>query len=599
MERDSKIKVETPSTTKKRKTQDNRKTPKSKTKLFSTQKNTIFKYFLKNEEPQRDFSEENNEPTNSSVKESLPSLHKSSTGPSNENETSNSSIFEISAPSFYLKIKENTSALSARASHIAEQAISMSTNNNLSPSGRHLNIETTSDESFQYILKSKIKSATEKKQLKLAPAEGPGRRVKTLPRPTFVAASQSKVEMKIGSNIGNNTIENSKGEFNTRNVKDNKVKDTLNDNSVLLISDDSDDEKVSHQIFIKTRHNLIGKDNCDYNQTNDEKTIESSSQQTYSLIGSGNTVMFDDNSLSESENSGKITKDSSVLKKVMIKQDSILTEDDIDSSMYELQSRRHHGIDITLDGEQTQQSENNNLASSDESSVTFNDLKKTKLRKQEKLTGNRDKFAVFDSSSESDSDRKSCNSSASESDNKKDFISKMKLNKRKKFSRKRDKTILNFSPNEFVLDFPGNVNYNSFKESDSDVLATNTHKPLHRESSCKRKRTLNQYWKVLYDGSSSDSSELSTATTDSQETSSKNQPECTKNRITLKARKSYAGVCLVALYQTLKEFGSKTRSNYLDLGLVSNIFTIKIRLFLNEKSCRMYNPYFRQGFESR
>ena len=63
--------------------------------------------------------------------------------------------------------------------------------------------------------------------------------------------------------------------------------------------------------------------------------------------------MFDDNSLSESENSGKITKDSSVLKKVMIKQDSILTEDDIDSSMYELQSRRHHGIDITLDGEQT------------------------------------------------------------------------------------------------------------------------------------------------------------------------------------------------------------------------------------------------------
>ena len=175
----------------------------------------------------------------------------------------------------------------------------------------------------------------------------------------------------------------------------------------------------------------------------------------------------------------------------------------------------------------------------------------------------------------------------------------MKLNKRKKFSRKRDKTILNFSPNEFVLDFPGNVNYNSFKESDSDVLATNTHKPLHRESSCKRKRTLNQYWKVLYDGSSSDSSELSTATTDSQETSSKNQPECTKNRITLKARKSYAGVCQVALYQTLKEFGSKTRSNYLDLGLVSNIFTIKIRLFLNEKSCRMYNPYFRQGFESR
>ena len=72
MERDSKIKVETLSTTKKRKTQDNRKTLKSKKKFFSTQKNTIFKYFLKSKESQRDLSEENNEPTNSSVKETTP-----------------------------------------------------------------------------------------------------------------------------------------------------------------------------------------------------------------------------------------------------------------------------------------------------------------------------------------------------------------------------------------------------------------------------------------------------------------------------------------------------------------------------------------------
>ena len=89
MERDSKIKVETLSTTKKRKTQDNRKTLKSKKKFFSTQKNTIFKYFLKNKESQRDLSEENNEPTNSSVKETTPLLDKSSPGPSNKIETSN------------------------------------------------------------------------------------------------------------------------------------------------------------------------------------------------------------------------------------------------------------------------------------------------------------------------------------------------------------------------------------------------------------------------------------------------------------------------------------------------------------------------------
>ena len=89
MERDSKIKVETLSTTKKRKTQDNRKTLKSKKKFFSTQKNTIFKYFLKNKESQRDLSEENNEPTNSSVKETTPLLDKSSPGLSNKIETSN------------------------------------------------------------------------------------------------------------------------------------------------------------------------------------------------------------------------------------------------------------------------------------------------------------------------------------------------------------------------------------------------------------------------------------------------------------------------------------------------------------------------------
>ena len=69
----------------------------------------------------------------------------------------------------------------------------------------------------------------------------------------------------------------------------------------------------------------------------------------------------------------------------------------------------------------------------------------------------------------------------------------MKLNKRKKFSRKRDKTILTFSPNKYDLDFKRNVNYNSFKESDSDAVVADTHKTLYGESSCKRKRTLNQY----------------------------------------------------------------------------------------------------------
>ena len=1014
MERDSNINVETPSTIKKRKTQNNRKTPKSRKKLFSTQKNTILNYFLKNELPLRDFSEENNERTNSSVKESTPSLHKSSPGPSNKNEISSSSIFEISTPSFYLKIKENKSALSSRALNVAKQAISMSTNNDLSLSGRHLNIGTTSDESFQYILKNKIKSPTEKEQLKIAPAKGPGRSVKTLPRPTFVATNQSKVEMKISSNVGNSTIVNSKDEFNTGNVKDNKVKGTVNDNGVLLVSDDSDDENVLPQISVITRNNLTGKHNSDNNQTNDEVTIESSSQGTYSLSGSENTVIFDGNSLSESENSPKIPKNSSVMEKVMIKQDSIRTKDDTNSSMYDQQCRRHHdsditldignstivnfkgefntgnvkdnkvkgtvndsdvllisddsddenvlpqisvttrnnligkhysdynqtnnedaiesssqgtyslsgsentvmfdvnslsesenspkipkissvmekvmikqdsirteddinnsmydqqshghrNSDITLDGEQTQQNENNIFASSDKSNVTLNDLKKTKLREKEKLTENRDKFATFDSSSKSDSDcsRNFSNSSASESDNTKTFITKMMLNKRKKFTRKRDKTILTFSPNESDSDFLGNINYNSCKESDSDAIVTNTHKSLYRKSSCKRKKSLNQYWKVVYDGTSSDSSDVTTAKTDSQETSSKNRLESTKNRITLEDKskitfrskknsikrdigrmayfrafyenviiqydtyteriislneieiilldgntyhkleglsnnsqeyfcsklaalkrvsssgvrcgeeielhtssfiendvnhseqdnvrkqefyssdsepdstdsldstktqfllgedsslvdsdsesderikipkrknfrknkcilssnsdsessktlksirksqprdkkssnlakkstyqrsretfgrisgsrecrytkieedsfsnstincnnrytsiktdrekmapmtyneivmKSYIGVCKVALYQTLKQFVSKTRSNYLDLGLVSNIFTdccLKIRLFLNEKSCRMYNPYLKQGFESR
>ena len=245
--------------------------------------------------------------------------------------------------------------------------------------------------------------------------------------------------------------------------------------------------------------------------------------------------MFDVNSLSESENSPKIPKVSSVMEKVMIKQDSIRTEDDINNSMYDQQSHGHRNSDITLDGEQTQQNENNIFASSDKSNVTLNDLKKTKLRKKEKLTENRDKFAAFDSSSKSDSEcsRNFSNSSASESDNTKTFITKMMLNKRKKFTRKRDKTILTFSPNESDSDFLGNVNYNSCKESDSDAIVTNTHKSLYRKSSCKRKRSLNQYWKVAYDGTSSDSSDVTTAKTDSQETSSKNRLESTKNRITL------------------------------------------------------------------
>ena len=63
--------------------------------------------------------------------------------------------------------------------------------------------------------------------------------------------------MEIGSNIRNSTIVNSNGEFNKGNVKDNKVKDTLNDNSVFLISDDSDAEKVLPQISVITRKTLL------------------------------------------------------------------------------------------------------------------------------------------------------------------------------------------------------------------------------------------------------------------------------------------------------------------------------------------------------
>ena len=267
----NKIKVETPSTTKIRKMKDNKKTAKSRKKLFSPQTNTILDYFLKNEESQRaennkptssSVSEENNELTNLSVKEISTSLHnKSSPGLSNKNETSNSSIFDVSTPSFYLKIEENKSALSSCALNVAEQAINVSTNNDLPPSGRRLKLTTI--DNFQYLLKGKIKSATEKKQLKTTPAEGLGRSVKIVPCPASVTTNQTKVEMKISSNIGNSTTANCKGEFNTGTVKDNEVKATLNDNGVILISDDSDDERVLPQILAITRYNLIGKNNFD------------------------------------------------------------------------------------------------------------------------------------------------------------------------------------------------------------------------------------------------------------------------------------------------------------------------------------------------
>ena len=298
MKKGSEIKAETPSTTKKHKAQDNRKTAKSRKKIVSTQKNAIQNNFLKNEEPQRDLFEENNEPTNSSVKESPTSFHnQSSSSLSKKNEKSNSSVIEISTLAFYLKIQENKAALSSRALNVVEQAISMSSNNDLSPSGRQ-----------------KTESATEKEQLKKEPAEGSRTSIKTMSCPTFVDTNQSKVEMKISGNIGNSTTVNSKDELNTGNIKDNEIKCNLNYSSVNLISDDSGDEQVLPQIDAIARKNLIGKDS-DYNQTNDENPIACDFQGTYSLGGSGNTVMFDDNSLSQSENSPNIPKNSSLIEK--------------------------------------------------------------------------------------------------------------------------------------------------------------------------------------------------------------------------------------------------------------------------------------------
>ena len=79
--------------------------------------------------------------------------------------------------------------------------------------------------------------------------------------------------------------------------------------------------------------------------------------------------MFDDNSLSEQEILPNKPNNSSVIEKEKIKQDSIRTEDDINKSVYEQHSRRYHGSDITLDSEETQRSENNIFAPSDESNV--------------------------------------------------------------------------------------------------------------------------------------------------------------------------------------------------------------------------------------
>ena len=133
---------------------------------------------------------------------------------------------------------------------------------------------------------------------------------------------------------------------------------------------------------------------------------------------SGNTVMFDDNSLSESENSPNIPKNYSKIEKKIIQQDSIQTEGDISSSINEKQSQFTQSK-LKFRFEQIQQRENKRFASKSKSNVTFNDLKKTKLKKQEKITGNRDKFSIFVSSNESDSDcsRMFNNSSANEYDN--------------------------------------------------------------------------------------------------------------------------------------------------------------------------------------
>ena len=477
-------------------------------------------------------SRENFERLSSTMEESVPSLqNRSSSSPSNKNETSGSSFFEVSTPSLFLRIKENSSTLSTHALHVAEQIIDINTrNSSISSSQSARYLEIMRDKNFQCPGKKSLKLSTEK----------------DLTHPINIEGDNSNVAM-IGSNKSSDTLFNaksgtakiiasnqskqekncinSKGEIIKTNTENTGNEAKLKSRAAILISHDSHDEtsvieKGKHnsnsnavgEYYLESNCKLCSPDETKYHkalteinyvsdeslsqppQMNPQNFIDDNIIFQLTNIVSSNASSTSNSSTDEQGGDSKVTlseseysptylpvtlpKSSSKLPKNLLRQAGIQRSERISNNLIEQKCNRFDDNEIVFDSEVYTENDNNSSGSSIKSNNSIcgpTGAYRTRLRlkRRERQTRNRNEIVTLISSKEPSPDCSENGNHNTKSESKSDFSVNITRNSfRRRPLRKRRKAL---GTERRTRDRNEIVTLTSSKESSPDCSENGNH----------------------------------------------------------------------------------------------------------------------------
>ena len=446
---------------------------------------------------------------------SVPLLQsRSSSSPSNKNETSDSSFFEVSTPSLFLRIKENSSTLSTHALHVAEHIIDMNTRNSSISSSQMMR-----DKNFQCPGKKSLKLGKGKEKLVLPSSESyysrTGKIINDLTHPINVVADHSHVASK-GSNKSRDTLfnaksgtakiivsnqpkkekncANSKREIIITNAEDTGNKAKLKRGGDILMSHDSHKEtSVVDRGNQNSNSNAVGnyclETNCKLQSTDEVKyhkaltEINYVSDQSLSQQPQMNLQTYNDgNKISQLTN--KISSNASSTS------NSSTDERDCDSKVTLSESEyspTYLPVILPKSSSKLQKSLSRQ-AQIQRSNRNSNNLIEQKCNIFD------DNEIVFDSEVYTESDNNnsgpSIKSNSSVCGSTRAYRTRLRLKRRERRTRNRNEIVTLISSKESSPDCSENGNHNTKSESESDFSVNTTRKSSRRRPLRKRRKVL-------------------------------------------------------------------------------------------------------------
>ena len=473
------------------------------------------------EEREEYLSIENFELLNSTMEESVPSSeNRSPTSPSNKNKTCHSSFFEVSTPSLFLRIKENSSILSAHALHVAEQIVGMSTGNaSKSSSQSAVYLETMRNKNFQYPCKNSLKLDTEKDKLTLPSSESyesrTGKITNDLPHAIYVEADHSNVSSK-GSNENRDTLLNGKSgtakvivsnqsqkekncinsnrEIINTNVEDTGNNAKLKNRGTILISHDSHEEtSVIEKGKRDSNSNSVGK----YYLESNRKLHSPDEKKYHKALTDINYISVQSLSQPPQINSQSYIDDNAMFQ--LTKKVSSNASSTSNSSTDE----QDCGSKVTLSESEYSPTYLPEIVTKGSSKLPQNLLRQARIQRSERISNNLieqrcnrfdDNEIVFDSEVYTESDNDNSGSSIKSSNLVCEltgaYRTRLRLKRKERSTKNRNETVVLISSKKSSLGCSENGSHNTKSESESDVSLNINRRSFRRRPLRKRRKVL-------------------------------------------------------------------------------------------------------------